>query len=309
MADFVSAGWGWFIAGVTGVSILACALLAWSLASRTAPTTESGGVESTGHVWDEDLVELNNPLPRWWLYLFYITCVFGALYLLLYPGLGSFRGTLSWSSVGQYEAEVADANARYEPLYEAYLAQPIAQVAAQPDAQAMGERLFLTYCAQCHGSDARGSRSFPNLADNDWLGSGDENYILATIKNGRQANMPAMAAALGGTDEAVTEVAHYVASLSDSQHDEALAAAGQARFPVCGGCHGMQGEGNAAIGAPNLRDDIWLYGGSIDSIKQAITQGRVNRMPAFGALLGDGKSHVLAAYVWGLSQSADPGSD
>lgn len=307
MADFVSGGWSTFITVSTLVSILACFLLAWQVARAKLPPTVNGEVESTGHVWDEDLRELNNPLPRWWLYLFYITCVFSLLYLVLYPGLGTFKGTLNWSSTGQYDEEVARVNAVVDPLFATYMAQEIPEVAANPEANAMGERLFLTYCSQCHGSDARGSRSFPNLSDNDWLGTGEPDYIKQTILNGRNAVMPAMIAAIGNTDEDAEAVANYVLSLSDSNHDAEKAAVGKAKFMVCAGCHGMDGTGSAAIGAPNLTDDTWLYGGSINSVKHAITDGFNNRMPSFGELLGEGKAHVLAAYIWSLSNT--PGSD
>lgn len=309
MADFLSSGWGVFIAVTVIVSIIACALLAWIMAAGRTPVLDNGEVESTGHIWDEDLQELNNPLPRWWLYLFYITCLFGAIYLVLYPGLGAFRGTLGWSSHGQYQQEILTASAQYDPLYEQYIATDIAELSAQPEVVAMGERLFLTYCSQCHGSDARGSRSFPNLADNDWLGAGDGKYIKNTILNGRVANMPAMAAAIGGTEDDVTAVAHYVLSLSDSDHEAELAAAGKTRYVVCGGCHGMDGKGNAILGSPNLTDDIWLYGGSIESIKSAVQKGLNNQMPQFGTLLGEGKSHVLAAYVYSLSSTDEDGLD
>ncbi|MEE9322346.1 MAG: cytochrome-c oxidase, cbb3-type subunit III [Granulosicoccus sp.] len=303
MSDFLSGGWSTAITVITIVSIIACFLLAWSLASRHAPTAEDGSVDSTGHVWDEDLRELNNPLPRWWLYLFYITCVFGAVYLVLYPGLGSFKGTLAWSQVSQYEEEVAAAKAVYEPLFAQYQSQGIAEVAANPEAVAMGERLYLTYCTQCHGSDARGGRSFPNLTDNDWLGAGDEAYIKKTIMSGRKASMPPMAAAVGNSDETTEAMAHYVLSLSGSNHDAAKAETAAPKFAVCGACHGADGTGNAAIGAPDLTDDIWLYGGSIASVVDAIQNGRTNEMPAFGDWLGEGKAHVLAAYIWSLSHS------
>lgn len=309
MADYISSGWGIFISVSVIASIIACALLAWRMAAGTTPVMENGEVGSTGHVWDEDLEELNNPLPRWWLYLFYITCVFGAIYLLLYPGLGAFKGTLAWSSHGQYQQEVQLASDLYDPLFEQYLATDIAELSSKPDAVQMGERLYLTYCSQCHGSDARGGRSFPNLADIDWLGAGDGNYIKNTILNGRAANMPAMAIAIGGTEEDVTAVAHYVLSLSGSDHDAELAVSGKTRFVVCGGCHGMEGQGNAILGAPNLADDIWLYGGSIDSIKSAVQNGLNNQMPAFRTLLGEGKAHVLAAYVYGLSAAAEAETD
>lgn len=304
MSDFVNSGWSVAIIAVTLLSIAACALLAWSVASKRSPVAPDGSVGTTGHIWDDDLEELNNPLPRWWLYLFYGTCVFGLLYLVLYPGLGSIKGVFGWTSTGQYDDEVAAVRSVTEPLFTAYLDEDIATLAADPEAVAMGERLYLTYCTQCHGSDARGGRSFPNLADNDWLGPANAEHVKSTIINGRLAVMPAMAAAIGNTDDAVTEVANYVLSMSDSRHDAALAAKGQPKFAVCAGCHGVDGKGNPAVGAPNLTDDTWLYGGSLASVKAAISGGFNNQMPAFGKLLGEGKAHVTAAYIWSLSSEA-----
>ena len=301
MADFVSENWGTMVLLVTLVSIAACGLLAWSVSRAHVTTDETGQVGTTGHVWDEDLEELNNPLPRWWLYLFYGTCVFGLLYLFLYPGLGGRAGWFEWSSSGQYEREAAAARAVHEPLFAAYLEQPVAAVAEDATAVAMGERLYLTYCSQCHGSDARGARSFPNLADADWLGPATADHVKNTVLNGRVAVMPPMLAALGNSEAAVAEVAHHVLSLSGSDHDPALAAAGQARYAVCAACHGPDGNGNPAIGAPNLTDETWLYGGSLASVERAVREGFDNRMPAFGELLGEGKAHVAAAYVWSLS--------
>jgi cytochrome c oxidase cbb3-type subunit 3 len=304
MADFVQSGWGIFIAAAVLISIAACFWLAWNTSRARIEVDADGQVGTTGHVWDDDLEELNNPLPRWWLYLFYMTCIFGVLYLLLYPGLGAYQGLLGWTSGNQYDSEIETAAATYDPLFEEYLSQDLVTVAANPAALEMGERLYLTYCSQCHGSTANGGRSFPNLADQDWLGSGEPEYIKTTILNGRNALMPPMGAALGG-DEGVEAVANYVLSLSDSNHDAALAEQGSARFAVCAACHGADGAGNPVIGAPNLTDDIWLYGGSIDSIKHAINNGLQNNMPAFGDLLGEGKSHVLAAYIWSLSNDTD----
>lgn len=303
MADFTSGGWSLFIIIVTVLSIVGCLLLAMSLSSAKVPTDASGDVASTGHVWDEDLVELNNPLPRWWLYLFYITCAFAVVYLVLYPGAGAWKGTLNWSQTGQYDREVAAMQERIAPLFAKYQALPIADVARDPEAVAMGERLYLTYCVQCHGSDARGSRGFPNLVDNDWLGAGDGDYIESVILNGRVAVMPAMGAAVGGATE-VDQLSHYVASLSGIPHDAFKAALGKDKFVTCAACHGAEGKGNAAIGAPNLTDDIWLHGRGVEKIASAINLGINNNMPAFGKLVGEDRAHVLAAYVLSLSQGA-----
>jgi cytochrome c oxidase cbb3-type subunit 3 len=306
MSDFNAAGWGTFIAVVTIISVLGCVALAWLVSMGRTPLNEDGSVAPTGHVWDEDLQELNNPLPRWWLYLFYITCAFAGMYFLLYPGLGSFIGAFGWTSQIQYEREIRQANSVYTPLFEKHLATDIEQLALDPEALAMGERLYLTYCSQCHGSDGRGGQSFPNLTDQDWLGAGDGAYIKQTILNGRVAAMPAMAAAIGGTQTDVDAVVNYVLSLSDRTHDAALAQTGAGKFAVCAGCHGVNGEGNAAIGAPNLTDDIWLHGSSASAIASVINHGVNNQMPAFGGLLGEGKAHVTAAYVLRLSNNTQP---
>lgn len=303
MADFFSSGWSIFIAAATIISIIACYALALAMSRGTVLTDENGNAQSTGHVWDEDLRELNNPLPKWWLYLFYITCIFAIVYLLLYPGLGAYQGLLGWSQTGQYDIEVAKVKKRVAPLYAKYSGQKIADVAEIPEAVEMGQRLYLTYCIQCHGSDARGSTSFPSLVDNDWLGGGTPAYIKQTILKGRNAVMPAMGAAIGG-GENVDNVAHYVASLSDLAHDDIKVARGKEKFGTCAACHGADGKGNAAIGAPNLTDDIWLHGVGVAAISNVVNNGVQNAMPAFGKLVDDGPAHVLAAYVWSLSKDA-----
>ncbi len=300
MADFIAPGWSLYITIVTLVSIAFCVWLTLVLARGRAPGRK---VDTTGHRWDETLEEYNNPLPRWWLWLFLITCVFALGYLALYPGLGSFQGLLGWSQKGQYEREVARVDEVAAPLFAKYLQQDVATVAADPQARAIGERMYLTYCVQCHGSDARGSRGFPNLADRDWLYGGDPDTIKTTITAGRNGVMPPMAAALGGEQD-VRNVANYVLSLSGSAHDAAGAAAGKEKFAVCAACHGEAGTGNPALGAPNLTDKTWLYGGGVARIVETIEKGRSNQMPAFGEMLSEGKVHLLAAYVWGLSNGA-----
>ncbi len=251
------------------------------------------------HKWDGDLVELNNPLPNWWVKLFWITLVFSAVYLVLYPGLGSFKGVLGWTSWGQYDQEVSDAKAKYDPVFDKFMGQPVEQLAASGEAHDMGQRLFLTYCAQCHGSDAHGARGFPNLTDKDWLYGGDGETIQASISNGRSGMMPPMGAAVGG-EQGTKEVANYVLSLSGSPHDAQLAATGKEKFVACAACHGEDGKGNQMMGAPNLTDNTWLYGGSEATIIETITKGRNGHMPAQLQALGEAKVHILAAYVYGL---------
>lgn len=300
MADFVSGFWKWFILVSVVLSFVGIfALIIWM--SRGFKRGEK--VSSMGHVWDETLEELNNPLPMWWLYMFYITLVFGIAYLLLYPGSGVFAGALKWSEVGQYETEMKVANEKYGPLFEKYRTEDLKLVAADPEAQKMGKRLFMTYCTNCHGSDARGGPGYPNLTDNDWLYGGEPETIQATITNGRNGVMPAWGAVLG--NEGVIDVANYVMSLSGRTVNADAAAAGKAKFQqVCAACHGPDGKGNKAIGAPNLTDNVWLYGGSQAAIIKTITNGRNGHMPAHGEFLGDAKVHLLAAYVY--SQSNQP---
>ena len=293
---------GWIIVLTVG-NILACLwLIRWTMKKRSGEAT-SGDV--TGHTWDGDLQEYNNPLPRWWLWLFYITLAFGVVYLALFPGLGNFKGLLGWSSHGtEYEAEMQAAEQKYGPIYKQYAAVSVADLASKPEyeeARTMGKRLFLTYCMQCHGSDARGSHGFPNLTDNDWLWGNTPEQITMSIANGRNGMMPAHGH-LG--DEAIDNVTGYVMSLSGREVAAARVEAGKQVFMTAGcfGCHGMDATGNPLMGAPNLTDNTWLYGGSEGVIKQTITKGRAGVMPAHQALLGDDKVHLLAAYVTSLSQ-------
>jgi len=300
MSDFLSEGWSIYIAVITLASIVGCGVFLKALSTRrTAPGEEVG---TTGHVWDEDLREWNNPLPRWWMWLFYITIVFSLGYLVLYPGLGSYGGYFKWSSQGQYEAEQKQAAATYGPIIDKYLAQDVAAVAADPQARQMGQRLFLNYCAQCHGSDAGGSRGFPSLRDQDWLYGGEPEAIRVSITEGRNGMMPPMAAAVGG-GESVKDTAHHVLRLAGRTHDTLRAHRGKAKFDtVCAACHGADGKGNPQVGAPNLTDDVWLYGGSENAVIEAIVKGRSGAMPPHKHFLDAGKIHLLTSYVYGLSR-------
>jgi cytochrome c oxidase cbb3-type subunit 3 len=300
MADFTSGFWSIYISVLTLVGIIACAFLLWSQSTVKINRDADGKAMTTGHEWDEGLEEMNNPMPGWWMWLFYITIVFGLIYLALYPGLGTYAGKLGWASKGQYEEEIKMADAEYGPLFEKFQKTDLKLLAADPQSHAMGERLFLTYCSQCHGSDARGNKGYPNLTDSDWLYGGEPETIKTTLLKGRNGIMPAMGAALGGEKE-IDQVAHYVASLSNASADPIKVALGKEKFAACATCHGADGKGNPALGAPNLTDKTWLYGGSIATISETIRGGRNNVMPAFGEFLGDAKVHLLAAYVWSMS--------
>ena len=304
MSDFTHGFWPIYITVITVASIVGTWLFLRSQTSRKLAPGEKP--ELMEHTWDGDLQDLNNPLPRWWLGLFYATMVFAVGYLALWPGLGSYPGLLGWTSRGEYEAEVKAAEARFQPIYAGFMQQDIATVAADPDARTIGKNLFLTYCSQCHGSDAAGARGFPNLTDNDWLYGGDPETIKATITEGRSGVMPPWGGALG--EDGVKQVANYVLSLSGRQHDAALAEAGKAKFAEnCAACHLPDGTGMQALGAPNLTDKVWLYGGSEAAIIESIAKGRNGVMPAMAQTLGttsnkEAKLHLLAAYVYGLSQ-------
>ena len=298
MADFVSDFWHWFIVIPTVIGILA--LFPLIFANRGSKVS-GDQVDTTGHVWDDDLEEYNNPLPGWWLNLFIITLVFGIVYLILYPGLGRFEGILGWTSTGQYDKQVEAAEKIYGPIYEKYAAIDIKTLAKDPEALRTGERLFANYCTVCHGSDARGARGYPNLRDQDWLYGGEPDQIKASIMNGRIGVMPAWEAVLGA--EGILDVSGYVVSLSGRDHEPGAVASGKVHFDtICAACHQADGTGNHALGAPNLTDRIWLYGGSGKSIIESIKQGRTGNMPAHKEFLGEDRIHLLAAYIYSLSQ-------
>ena len=297
MSDFDHPGWGYFVAATTVLGLIFCLFLLVVASRRSAMADDN----TTGHVWDEDLVELNNPLPRWWMWLFVITVVFAAIYLAFYPGLGTLPGTLKWTSEGQYATEQKKAVSAMAPVYARFTPMKSEELARDELAMGIGQRLFLNNCAQCHGSDARGSKGFPNLTDTDWLGEGSHEYVKKVIVEGRTGMMPPMAAAVGSPED-VRNVAHYVLSLSGSAHSNIAAQLGKAKFATCAGCHGSDGKGNAALGAPNLTDKVWLHGWGEQAIVNIITQGKNNVMPAQGKLLTPEQVHVLGAYVWSLSQ-------
>ncbi|MBS0304520.1 MAG: cytochrome-c oxidase, cbb3-type subunit III [Proteobacteria bacterium] len=301
MSDFVSSGWAIYIAAATVLGMVGCiALLVFASRGKV-----QSGDNTTGHVWDVDLRELNNPLPRWWMWLFVGTVVFSFVYLALYPGLGSYAGTLNWTSRNQLEAEQARARQAMAPVYAKFKTMTPEQLAADPQAMAIGQRLFLNQCAQCHGSDARGSKGFPDLTRPApaRLATETPEQIAAVIVDGRTGIMPPMAAAVGNADD-VRNLANYVLSLSGSPHDNLAAQLGKPKFVACVACHGADGKGNKALGAPNLTDKYWLYGGSLDAVVAQITNGRTSTMPPQGRLLTPEQVQVLAAYVWGLAQPA-----
>lgn len=297
MSDFTSNFWALYVAGITLVSILACLVLL-VVTGKMSPSTAADN--TTGHVWDGDLREMNNPLPRWWSYMFVFTIVFSLIYLVLYPGLGAVQGTLGWSSAKLHADEVAKGDAEVAPIYAKFTTMTPEELSKDPKAMAIGERLYSNNCAQCHASDARGNKGFPNLTDGDWLHGGTPDKIKETIVGGRNGNMPPMAAAVGSPED-VKNVAQYVLSLSGSPHDAALAEKGKEKFVVCAACHGVDGKGMQAVGSANLTDNIWLHGFGEKTIIDMINNGKVNVMPAQASKLTEAQIHVVTGYIWGMS--------
>ncbi|EKO3442100.1 TPA: cytochrome-c oxidase, cbb3-type subunit III [Vibrio fluvialis] len=319
--------WSLWITVITLGTLLGCAfLLVWCLKDKM-------GVEEgvdMGHEYD-GIREINNPLPKWWTYLFVSTFVFAAVYLTLYPGLGNFKGVLGWQSsdqrvrsleeskasiaaaqenktLVQYAKELDDADTYFGEAFKrlAYKdggsdLRPIPEIAADSDALKVGQRLFLQNCSQCHGSDARGQKGFPNLTDNAWLYGGEPEAIVTTIRHGRIGQMPAWKDALG--EQGVQEVVSYALSLSGRSVNAREAEAGKARFVVCAACHGTDGKGNPAVGAPDLTDQDWLFGDSRAAVTETVSNGRSGVMPAWIDILGEDKVQLVAAYVWSLSNS------
>lgn len=295
----MSAFWSWFIAVLTIASIVG---IVWLLLA-TARSKSGGSADTTGHTWDGDLTEYNNPLPLWWLGLFLLTVIFGGLYLAFFPGLAVTPGSLGWTSAGQVRAELAETNRKLEAVFAQFRGKPVEALIGDAKAQEFGRNVFANNCAVCHGSDARGSKGYPNLTDNDWLYGGQADNVLTSILKGRQGAMPALGEALG--EQGVIEAASYVLSLSGRKVDEQLAAAGKARYmTICVACHGPQAKGNALVGAPNLTDDVWLYGGSFEDVKTSIRNGRNGRMPTWESILGEDRARLVAAWV--LAQSRPP---
>ena len=298
------------ISVVVLVNIAALMALLFGLRRRAGegPVT----TDTTGHVWDEDLRELNNPLPRWWLWLFVITTIFGLGYLVIFPGLGNYRGTSGWTSERQHAEQAATSEALLAKTFAPYEHHSALELAANPEAVRIGRNLFVNNCAACHGSDARGAPGFPNLTDHDWLWGGTPEAIEQSIAQGRSSVMPQWKAALGG-DSGVEDVLRYVMSLSGRELPAGDLNSGKVKFTaICTACHGADAHGNQALGAPNLTDQIWLNGGALTTVRQTIANGRQAQMPAHLPRLGETRVNLLTAYVISLggaqlpTQSAKP---
>jgi cytochrome c oxidase cbb3-type subunit 3 len=302
----MSSGWSLYIAIFAIINIVACLWLLWWTSKRRPEQPSATTEKTTGHQWD-GISEYNRPLPRWWLNLFYLTIVFAFAYLAFYPGLGNFAGSSGWTSAKQHDAEAAAADAKLQPLFAAFRAKTLPELIHDPEAQRLGRAIFANNCTTCHGSDAKGAKGFPNLTDQDWIWGGAPETVLTTILHGRQAAMPAWGAVLGADGAAAAAV--YVQSLSGQSADPTLVATGRKSFQtICAACHGPEGRGNPLLGAPNLTDNIWLYGGDFQTIQQTIINGRNGQMPAHQPLIGEDRVRLAAAWVLAQSAAAPTGA-
>jgi cytochrome c oxidase cbb3-type subunit 3 len=297
-------GWSAYVIFIVVLNVLGCAWLLY--VNRKAKIKPGQAGEPVGHEFD-GIKELNNPLPAWWTWLFVLTIGYAAVYLVFYPGLGSFAGTLGWTSGGQWEGQIADAKSQYGPIYARYFEKSIPELLSESPAIEMGGRLFANNCSACHGSDARGGEGYPNLTDDDWLYGGAPETIVQTITHGRNGMMPPLGGAIGG-EPGIKQVAQYVLSLSGRSHDAKLAEQGKVHFTtICAVCHLKDGTGNPAVGAPNLTNGIWLHGGRVTDIEDRVRNGKNSKMPAHGEILEPEKIHLLALYVYSLSNSPSSG--
>ena len=288
--------WHWTVIIVVVGHIIA---YLWLLFATSKKKMDKRADNTTGHVWDEDISELDNPMPRWWLWLFVMTVIFSIIYLYLYPGLGNFKGSKDWTSINKFEAEYVAVSDARNKSFAGFINKPIEQLIKDEQAMLIGQRIFANSCAQCHASDAQGAVGFPNLTDDDWNWGGEHSDIVTTLTNGRMGVMPAFAPALG--EDGTQQVAAYVRSLSGIDHDAALATEGEAKFAMfCAACHGPDGKGQDLFGAPNLTDDIWLYG-SDEIIETALYEGLNGLMPAQKDILDENRIKLVAAYVYSLS--------
>lgn len=296
----MSTFWHWYIIILTvGTLVATIWFLIWTSRLRIPSTTEEDGAETTGHVWDEDLRELNNPLPRWWLWLFWITIVFSIVYLVLYPGLGRYDGVLGWSQEQQYQQEMVRARSAFDERFGHFDELSVSELAATPQAVEMGRNLFAHNCSTCHGSDARGAPGYPDLTDDHWIWGGDPAQIEHSVVQGRRAAMPPFGDALG--EQGVTRTAVYVQKLAGKPVDETMAEGGRRHFQqICVACHGPEGKGNPQLGAPDLTHGVYTYGGDLDTLRATIRNGRSGVMPAQKELMGETRARLAAAYIVSL---------
>jgi cytochrome c oxidase cbb3-type subunit 3 len=306
----MSAGWSWFVIALVVLNVAGCLLLLWRT-SRGKPG--EGGTEpaQTGHVWDGDLTEYDKPLPRWWINLFYLTILFTVVYLVVFPGFGSFAGTSRWSSTREHDADRAAAEQRLAATFAPYDGKSLEELARDPRALQLGRSVFGNHCATCHGSLARGATGYPDLTDDVWQWGGRPEDILQTVLQGRKAQMPPWGPTLRsmGGEYATDDVAFYVLSKTDplleKTNEASVASGGKLYAAICAACHGVDARGNPQLGAPDLTDGYWLYGRSRAAIRAGLEQGRNGTMPAHAPLLGETRARLAAAWVYSLSHPVE----
>ena len=306
-----------FIAAVTILHILGyIGLVYWTTHIKAGGDAKEG--EVIDHTWDGDLKEMNNPMPGWWLSLFYLMIAFAIAYLFLYPGV--YKGSKGWTQLTQYQQESRRVDARSAEYFRHYAGKSVEDLAKDTDALAIGRRIFLQNCAVCHASDAGGTPgNYPNLTDKDWIWGGTPENIINTITNGHTGAMPAGGALISVTpgqapsaedQQKLEDVSNYILALGGYEHDQALAEKGKELYGTsCVACHGPDGKGNPVIGGINLADQTWLYAEDSEDpaalktfIQNQIQHPRNNVMPAWKDILGEAKIKVVAAYVYSLSQ-------
>jgi cytochrome c oxidase cbb3-type subunit 3 len=295
----VTFGHSLFIIALTAANVAGALWLLWW--TRRSSGEASTTTETTGPVWDEDLRELNNPLPRWWLWLFIITVIFAGVYLALYPGLGSYKGSLGWTSAKEHSVQFAENAQRLERTLAPFAAQDVKVLSTNTAALDIGRNLFLNNCATCHGSDGGGAPGFPNLTDRDWLWGSEPDRVVETISQGRNGVMPAWGPTLG--TRGVEDMLAYVFSLQGRKLAAGDPNAGAKKYAeLCVACHGPDAKGIPLMGTPNLTDKVWLHGGALATVRDTIENGRMSAMPAHTARLGETRIKLLAAYVLSLSR-------
>ena len=299
----MSAFWSTWIIVLAIVTLgIATFLFVWALRVRIP----HGADGTTGHVWAHGVLrEAVRPLPAWWVVISVLVFASGFAYLYAYPGLGSYAGSLAWTSQTELTQHAEANRALLAPLAQRVGQGTVEQIAADPAARPQGRRLFADHCAPCHGGTAQGNPLIgaPSLVDDDWLYGGDGAAILTSVLDGRRGVMPPFTPAFNAAG--ATDVAHYVRSLSGAQHDAAKAKRGSASYGVCVACHSADGSGNIALGAPDLTDDVWVYGGDLQTIARTITHGRSGVMPALRGKLSEPEAKLVAAWVYGRSREPD----
>ncbi len=292
MADMPSQFWAGWIVVITVTSFLA---LVWLIVDIYRDGDLGGEVKD--ELWDETLREGARPAPVWWFWFILALMAVSVVYVMLYPGLGAYRGALRWSLGGQITERFADYETQFGARRRRILELSFAELAHDEETMRSAWRVFNNHCTSCHGRDAGGqAQQFPDLSDASWQWGGSEVQLSETIRAGRQAAMPAWQASIG--EQGVRRLADYVLALAAGDDGSAAQAEGAGLFQqFCTACHGADGSGNPVLGAPALNDAVWLYGGSRADVMRSIAMGRNGVMPTFGGRLDETQIRLVAAWL------------